>query len=81
MNESLLQIRNWILARNAGVEDIRPDQDLIESRLVDSLSFIELLILIQQLSGETIDQSSLDVESFRTLNAIADRYFAVTTAG
>jgi acyl carrier protein len=81
MTDKISQIKQWVLSRNQEIDDILPDQDLIESRLVDSLSFTELLILIQQLSGEIIDQSSLDIEDFRTLNAIANRYFAVTIAG
>jgi len=81
MSDKISQIKQWIINRNQEIDDVAPDQDLIESRLVDSLSFTELLILIQQLSGEIIDQSSLDIEDFRTLNAIANRYFAVTIAG
>ena len=81
MTDKVSQIKQWILNRNQEIDDVLPDQDLIESRLVDSLSFTELLILIQQLSGEIIDQSALNIEDFRTLNAIANRYFAVTIAG
>jgi len=81
MSDNVAQIKQWIIGRNKEIQDIAPDQDLIDSRLVDSLSFVELLILIQQLSGKTIDQSDLDIESFRTLDAIDNRYFAVTTVG
>lgn len=80
MTDGILEIKRWILSRHTELDDILPDQDLIDSRLIDSLSFIELLVLLQKVSGQEIDQSALDIADFRSLNAIESRYFAVTTA-
>jgi acyl carrier protein len=81
MSAKIERVKNWIVDRNESVTDISADVDLIETRLVDSLSFTELIMLIQQLSGEMIDQSKLDIEDYRTLGAIERRYFSVTTVG
>jgi hypothetical protein len=81
VTDQVTQLKKWILARNPDSVDIADDYDLIEHRLVDSLSFVELLIIIQQLSGETIDQMTINIDDFRSLRAIANRYFSVTTAG
>lgn len=79
MSRNLEQVTNWILTRNAEIDAIDPDCDLIESRLVDSLDFVQFLILIEQLSGKTIDIETLDIDDFRSLNRIQQNFFAPAT--
>ncbi|MGH3781373.1 MAG: acyl carrier protein [Pseudonocardiaceae bacterium] len=55
--------------------DIPSDLDLIETRLVDSLSFIEFIFVIEQASGRDIDTESLDLSQLRTLAAIEQSFF------
>ncbi|MBA0053173.1 4'-phosphopantetheinyl transferase superfamily protein [Streptomyces sp. AJS327] len=64
------QIRDWLLARHPERTDIDPELDLIENRLIDSLSFVEFVFLLEQLSGQSIEMETLDVDSIRTLAAI-----------
>jgi acyl carrier protein len=63
-------VRDWILARNEGLTDVAPHDDLIENRLVDSLSFVEFVFLIGETSGKEIDLDTLDINDLRTLAAI-----------
>jgi acyl carrier protein len=63
-------IKDWILAKNEGRAEIAPDDDLIDNRLVDSLSFVEFVFLIGETSGVEIDMDSLNIEDLRTLSAI-----------
>lgn len=63
-------IKEWILARHKGLTDIAPDDDLIEKRLVDSLSFVDFVFLIEEVSGTEIDIDNLDLNAVRTLAAI-----------
>lgn len=69
------QLKRWILDRHPEVSDIEQDFDLLESRLIDSLAFVEFMVLVSRLSGEDIDMESIDVEDFRTLGRIEARYF------
>jgi acyl carrier protein len=71
-------VKQWILARHENRTDIEPDEDLIETRLVDSLAFVEFVFVIEQASGEEIDMESLDIEDVRTLAAIEKQFLTVT---
>ncbi|NLU66117.1 acyl carrier protein [Streptomyces sp. HNM0574] len=75
MSEGLEQVKQWILKRHPERTDIAPDADLIENRLIDSLSFVEFVFLLEQLSGRTIDMDSLEVDEIRTLAAIEEQFF------
>lgn len=75
MSEGIEQIKSWILKRHPDREDLALDLDLIENRLIDSLSFVEFVFLLEQLSGRTIEMETLEVDAIRTLNAIEDSFF------
>jgi acyl carrier protein len=76
MSPQLQQVTAWIRGRHPRVQDIDPDQDLIDNRLIDSLGLVEFIILIEKLSGRPLDIDALDIDSFRSLNNIQRRYFA-----
>lgn len=76
MSEGLQQIKDWILKRHQDREDIAPDLDLIENRLIDSLSFVEFVFLLEQQSGRTIEMETLEVDAIRTLDAIESNFFS-----
>lgn len=73
---SINEVRNWVLAKHTDRQDIGTDEDLIETRLVDSLSFVEFIFVIEQASGIEIDLETLDLDDLRTLAAIEKRFFA-----
>ncbi|GAA4236069.1 hypothetical protein GCM10022254_44780 [Actinomadura meridiana] len=68
-------VRNWLLAKHPERETITPDEDLIEARLVDSLSFVEFLLTIEEASGAEIDREAIEIADFRTLEAIGRKFF------
>ncbi|MEU7296419.1 phosphopantetheine-binding protein [Streptomyces exfoliatus] len=75
MADGLQTVKNWILERHPEREDIASDLDLIENRLIDSLSFVEFVFLLEQESGTAIQMETLEVESIRTLGAIEQHFF------
>ncbi|MCX5375088.1 4'-phosphopantetheinyl transferase superfamily protein [Streptomyces sp. NBC_00091] len=77
MSEGLQLVKNWLLARHEELEDIAPDLDLIENRLIDSLSFVEFVFLLEQHSGRSIQLETLEVDEIRTLDAIKTHFFTV----
>lgn len=69
-------IKEWILAKNEGRTDVADDEDLIDNRLVDSLSFVEFVFLIGETGGVEIDMDTLDLNDVRTLAAIEKRFLS-----
>jgi acyl carrier protein len=51
---------------------IRPDEPLISSGLVDSMSLVDLAILIVDNFSVHIDDTELNAETFDNLNQLAD---------
>ncbi|MFI8993348.1 acyl carrier protein [Streptomyces sp. NPDC053542] len=75
MNDGLQQVKDWILKRHPEREDIPGDLDLIENRLIDSLSFVEFVFLLEQQCGKAIEMETLEVDAIRTLDAIETNFF------
>ncbi|MFF5707385.1 holo-ACP synthase [Streptomyces sp. NPDC012794] len=76
MSEGLQLVKNWLLARHEELDDIAGDLDLIENRLIDSLSFVEFVFLLEQHSGRPIQLETLEVDEIRTLDAIRTHFFS-----
>ncbi|MGP3983169.1 acyl carrier protein [Streptomyces sp. KR80] len=70
------KVRDWILGRHPDRTELAPDVNIIESRLVDSLSFVELVYAIEDASGTEIDFDSIDIEDFQSLATIEKAFFA-----
>lgn len=48
-----------------------PQADLFDSGVVDSLSFVELLVHLEEEFGQRIELEELDLDDFRTVAKIA----------
>ncbi|SMC48560.1 phosphopantetheine-binding protein [Kibdelosporangium aridum] len=70
------EVERWILSAHPEIETLDPDVDLIEQRLIDSLRFVQFIVLLEKLCGSPIDVATLDIDSVRTLSAIQRTYFA-----
>ena len=70
------QIVAWLRETNPDATTIDNTTDLFESGLVTSIQFVELVLLVEELSGQEIAVDDNAVERFRTLQAISDNYFA-----
>ncbi|MCP3820235.1 acyl carrier protein [Streptomyces sp. A3M-1-3] len=67
---SMETVLEFLRKLNASVDTIDRDRDLIDARVLDSLAFVEFLLLMEELTGEPIDLAKTDVDNFRTLNRI-----------
>ncbi|MFB7498259.1 acyl carrier protein [Streptomyces sp. NPDC056161] len=70
------KVRDWILGRHADRTELAADVNIIENRLVDSLSFVELVYVIEDASGAEIDFDNIDIEDFQSLATIEKAFFA-----
>lgn len=80
MIESLEQLtaelNKWLQDEKSSNEVIGPDVDLIDTRTVDSLQFIGLVVHIETLAEIELNDEELDVDNFRTFRTIYDSCFA-----
>lgn len=74
MEKNIEQVTNWILQYHPEIHNLPADTDLIDSRLVDSLRFMELVFLLEQLSGKNINTSTLNIDDLRTLDRIEQNF-------
>jgi acyl carrier protein len=72
--EILAELRRWIIAQNSAASTMDLDTDIVESRLVDSLAFINFLLLLEELRGAEIPEEQVDAERFRTLRTIQTNF-------
>jgi hypothetical protein len=69
------EVITWLRSKHPDLAvEIARDTDLIESRLIASVSFLEFVALLEELSGEPIDVGSLSVDDFRTLDRINEKF-------
>jgi hypothetical protein len=67
----------WIRSKHPDLEgEIAGDTDLIESRLIASVSFLEFVALLEELSGKPVDVGSVSIDDFRTLDRINEKFLA-----
>ncbi len=84
MTESIKEqtqvIVDWIKTLNDGMRDVDLDEDLFESGLVSSLKFMQLVLLIERVTGQEVDMDSVELEQFSSVNAIVDNFLLPTPA-
>lgn len=68
------ELKRWLLERNESLSDIDPHTDLVDERIIDSLTFVEFVYVLQKISGRTIDVQNLDISTFRTLESIESTF-------
>ncbi|MFF3837374.1 acyl carrier protein [Streptomyces sp. NPDC001930] len=74
MDDVTKPVVDWLLERNPTVEEIPEDLDLIESRLIDSLGFMEFVLLLEDLIGRELRLDQIDVDQFRTLRSLTHHF-------
>ncbi|MGW1373610.1 acyl carrier protein [Streptomyces sp. NPDC002446] len=75
MTDPMQAVQEFILGRNPKLDQVPVELDLVDSRAINSLAFVEFIFLLEELTGESIDPEDLDLDDFRTLNAIEARFF------
>jgi hypothetical protein len=70
--DAISQIKDWLLTRTQSFTEIDMDLDIIETRIVDSLSLMEFLFFLEKISGRDLASYAQSANSFRTLRLIQD---------
>ncbi|GGZ39269.1 hypothetical protein GCM10010387_36730 [Streptomyces inusitatus] len=72
---SIDEVRDWILRRHPERQTIDAEENLIQTRLVDSLTFVELVYVVESTTGVEIDFDNIDIQNFQTLATIEKAFF------
>lgn len=65
----------FLRSKHPDLEEIDPQLDLIENRVLDSLHFVEFMYLLEEMTGREILLEEVSAEDFRTLTAIRAKFF------
>jgi acyl carrier protein len=60
-----------LFTKRLGVDVPSPDTDLLATGRLDSVGFVELLVQLEKRFGLRVELDEVEVEHFRSLNAIA----------
>ena len=80
-SDAMAAVIDFIVDRNPRAKALGPDDDLIDTRAIDSLAFVDFIFLLEELAGQILDPEQLDVEDFRTLRRIEDRFLTGVADG
>lgn len=64
------QVYEFIKSLKPNVPDFEPDENLLESDILDSVAMMELVLWSEGEFGFTVDTDDLTPDNFATLNAI-----------
>jgi methoxymalonate biosynthesis acyl carrier protein len=79
MQDSSTKIKAF-LARHIQNIDLQDDDDIFALGFVNSLFAMQLVLFVESEFGITLDNEDLDIDNFRSINAIADLIEQKTTA-
>jgi acyl carrier protein len=68
------QLKAWIVSNNQNAANMELDTDIVENKFIDSLNFINFLVLVEELRGVEIPYDEVDLSRFRTLRAIKTNF-------
>ncbi len=68
------EVKQWLLSKKKYLSDIPFDLDLIEHDVVDSLSFVEYVLVIEEISGKEVVVDDTVLDKVRTLAQVQINY-------
>jgi acyl carrier protein len=66
---------SWLQGNGFDPEKHGPDYQLIENRIIDSMKFTELLLLLEHLLGRQIQMDEITLDKISTLNSLTANFF------
>ncbi|MCD9032936.1 hypothetical protein LDO32_14490 [Luteimonas sp. Y-2-2-4F] len=69
-------LREWLLERHPDIAHIDDDTDLFEQKLIDSINFVEYILIIEELIDREIPVTPDLVPRTATLGRVRDNFLA-----
>jgi acyl carrier protein len=76
--EVRMALRQWIVKTSGKIQavDLADDTPIIERRIISSLQLMDLILMLEKLSGNPIDAEMLRPGAFQDINSIYENFFA-----
>jgi acyl carrier protein len=74
------QLRSWILENNPAIQSIGDDDELIDSRVLNSFAFLQFVYYIEEVFGQEVVLDEKSVGNFRSLASVC-RHFKANQEG
>lgn len=71
-HSALVSAVQAVLGERLMIMVARPDIDLLETGLVDSIGLVELILELEERFGVTLPMEDLEIDDFRSVYRIAD---------
>lgn len=71
-DSALVSAVQAVLGERLMIMVARPDIDLLETGLVDSIGLVELILELEERFGVTLPMEDLEIDDFRSVYRIAD---------
>ncbi|MEU9507281.1 phosphopantetheine-binding protein [Micromonospora sp. NPDC048170] len=68
-------LTTFLRARCPDLDPVGPDDDLVDTGVLNSMHFVELLYLIEAELGTEISLDEVSTDDFRTVSRITRRFF------
>ena len=70
-------ISEWLQGHsNVQLSTLTDDTDLLETRVVSSLKFVEFLLFLEDLSGQEMSMETLRIDQVRSIASILKSFFS-----
>jgi acyl carrier protein len=69
-------VRRWLAANTRCATPIEDDTPILDLKIIDSLKVLELVLLVEELTGRPVTVAQLVPSSFRDVDSICTTFFA-----
>lgn len=80
MRDEIAELLEWLQARNKSGKDITLTTDLIEEKVIDSLTFVEYVMMIEEVTGQTVVVDDSILIKVNTLAKVEQTFFVEMAA-
>lgn len=78
--DALAPLRDWLLEKNPDRTRIDDDLDLFANKLIDSINFVEFILILEEIIDREIPVSPDLVQKTATLRRVAEHFLGATAA-
>lgn len=69
-HDPLTALRDWLLQLHPDLDTIDDTLDLFANKLIDSINFVEYVLMIEELSGQSVHVDGRILERLSTLERV-----------
>lgn len=76
-SEARRALRDWIVKTNGKIrpEELTDETPIIERRIISSLQVMDLLLLLEELTGKSIEAENLKAGVFQSIDTLYENFF------